>query len=474
MNRIAYSLLFVASLLPAFQAAVADVVIYPASPGLTASDDFTVTVDDKPVDVYRVATLHGDWASFAAFDFSGTVKVTIRSKRPAVAAKILPASFGVVPTIEGDTISFSLDRPRNLTIEVDGIQRVLHLFANPLETDRPKPGDPGVIYFGPGLHEVATLDVPSGSTLYLAGGAVLRAVIPPDEKPIQEKNWHGNKVYRNFIQLAGSSGVTIRGRGVIDLGGLPWHARTAIVLRKTQNVRIEGISVLDAPAWVVAIFESQKIRVDNVKEICRRENSDGVDVCNSRDVLVENCFLRNNDDEVCVKTTAPAPASPSENILVRNCVVWNERARGLGITSETRRDVSNVTFTDCDIIHDFAQGGDCAALAILVSDSGTMRNVRFENIRVHDAKVLICCWIGHDMWGHDAERGHVDGVLFKNITVTGEHFPKSDLVGCDAAHLIENVTFEQLRIQDRTITTLEEGRISVNPFVRNVQVRQTP
>ncbi|MGA2620106.1 MAG: glycosyl hydrolase family 28 protein [Thermoguttaceae bacterium] len=465
------TLLVVLCVLLAARAAAAEVVTYPVTPGMPISGDFKVSADGKPVAVYTVKTLHGESASYGSFDFGGQATVAVHSTRPAAKARILPVSFGLTPAIEGDTITFTLDRPRNLTIEVAGIERVLHLFANPMETSRPKPGDPGVIYFGPGVHDLATLTVSSDTTLYLAGGAVLRGIIPPSEKPIQESNWMHNKVYQNFIQLNGAKNVRICGRGVVDLGGLPWHARTAIVLGDARNVNVEGITFLDAPAWVVAMFGSRDVRVDNVKEICRRENSDGVDVCNSQNVLVENSFLRNNDDEVCVKTTAPAPAQPSRNILVRNCVVWNERARGLGITSETRRDVSDVTFTDCDVIHDFSQNGDCAALAILVSDSGAMRNIRFQNIRVDDVQSLIRCWIGQDMWGHDPQRGHVDGVLFKNISVTGPHFPTSALTGCDATHLIQNVTFDNLRIQGRAIRTQEEGRISTNPFVKNVLFR---
>jgi hypothetical protein len=231
------------------------------------------------------------------------------------------------------------------------------------------------------------------------------------------------------------------------------------------------VIILDAPAWVVAMFGCKDVTVRNVKQICRRENSDGVDVCNTQNALVEDCFLRNNDDEVCVKTTSPAPAQESKNVVVRRCVVWNERARGLGITSETRRDISNVLFQDCDIIHDFSGGGDCASLAILVSDSGTMSNVRFEDIRVEDChNALANCWIGADMWGHDKQRGHVKGVLFKNITATGKPAPASRLTGCDAAHLIEDVTFENLRINDRPVTSLQDGRISVNQFVKDVKV----
>ena len=220
-----------------------------------------------------------------------------------------------------------------------------------------------MIYFGPGVHEVTTLRPKSGQTVYLAGGAVLRAKIAPDEKPVQEKNWRGNKVYAPLIEASGVKGVKVRGRGILDLGPLPWHARTAMWFGDSEDILVEGIIILDAPAWVVAMHNSKNVVVRNVKQICARENSDGVDICNSQDVLVEDCFLRNNDDEVCVKTISPPPAMESKNIVVRRIVVWNDRARGLGITSETRANISNVLFQDCDIIHDFSGGGDCAALA---------------------------------------------------------------------------------------------------------------
>jgi polygalacturonase len=228
--------------------------------------------------------------------------------------------------------------------------------------------------------------------------------------------------------------------------------------------------ILDAPAWVVAMHNSKNVVVRNVKEICARENSDGVDICNSQDVLVEDCFLRNNDDEVCVKTVSPPPASESKNIVVRRVVVWNDRARGLGITSETRANIAHVLFQDCDIIHDLSAGGDCAALAVLVSDSGTMSDIRFEDIRCEDVRnTLVNCWIGADMWGHDKTRGHIKGVTFKDIRVTGSTFPVSKLTGFDEAHVVEDVTFEHLQIQGKPIGDAQAARLQIGAHVRGVK-----
>ena len=368
-------------------------------------------------------------------------------------------------------ITFTVAKPAYLTIEPNGDgERPLHLFVNPPETDLPDPASKDVIYFGPGVHDVTTIRPRNGQTVYLAGGAILRAKIPPDEKPVQEKNWRGNKVYATLIETSGVKGVKIRGRGILDLGPLPWHARTAMWFGDSQDILVEGITILDAPAWVVAMHNSKNVVVRNVKEICARENSDGIDICNSQDVLVENCFLRNNDDEVCVKTISPPPAMESKNIVVRRVVVWNDRARGLGITSETRANISNVLFQDCDIIHNWSQGGDCAALAVLVSDSGTMSDIRFDDIRCEDIRsTLVNCWIGADMWGHDKARGHIKGVTFKDILVTGKVFPVSKLTGFDDAHLIEDVTFERLQIQGKLIGDASAAKLQTNASVHGVK-----
>ena len=114
----------------------------------------------------------------------------------------------------GDTITFTVAKPAHLTIEPNGNgDRPLHLFINSPEADRPDPASKDVIYFGPGVHEVTTIRPKSGQTVYLAGDAILRAKIAPGERPVQEKNWRGNKVYATLIKTAGVKGVKVRGAG---------------------------------------------------------------------------------------------------------------------------------------------------------------------------------------------------------------------------------------------------------------------
>ena len=444
--------------------------------GLHSSPDYKLTVNDRPVAVAATATVLGGPASFASFTVEGKTRVVIQAGREVRSAKILPSSYGKIPKVDIHTIEFEIDRPGQFTVEInDDYARAFHLFANPPEINPPSPTDPNVTYFGPGVHEAENIVLHDGQTLYLAEGAVLRAKLPADMTAQTDNREETSRKIPNFIQVSDARNVTICGRGLVDLSPLPWHACRGLAVRHCSQVRIEGITLIDGPDWVIEISQSNDVHVRNIKQISHRENSDGIDICNSQDVLVEDSFLRNNDDEICVKTMRPAPAQMSSRIIVQNCIIWNERARGLGITGETQRDIDDVLFRNCDIIHDFSLAEDCSALGILICDSGTVSNVRFEDIRVEDVKSkLVLCWVGQDKWSRDAGRGRLDGATFKNITVTGEVIPDLVLAGYNEQHRIENVTFDDLRVQGKLIGDAASGRISCNAFVEGVRFIVAP
>ena len=99
-----------------------------------------------------------------------------RKKVDGLRVRIL--SYKITPDCVGDTVTFSLSRPRNLSVEVNGdIFHNLHLFANPIDKFRPsdkeiqralkKKKGSNLIYFGPGVHNLPddTLFVPLGTTV---------------------------------------------------------------------------------------------------------------------------------------------------------------------------------------------------------------------------------------------------------------------------------------------------------------------
>ncbi len=435
----------------------AQVVTWPAPPGEKAFGGCTVHVEGRPVFVHaatanRSAPGHGikpEEHGFAMFDFTGAAKVVVKAGRKIESATIRPASAGVRAEVSGDTVSFTLARPCKLSIEFDGSEnRPLILFAGAPESypgGVPSPGRPGVRYYGPGVHEAGEIRLADGETLYIAGGAVVR----------------GKVVAHN------AKGVRILGRGILD--GSMWEQwkATMISLNACADVEVRGIVIRDSPGWTVVPSRCERVTVADVKILNYRKNSDGINTVGSRKVVVEDCFVRNYDDSIVVKALEPDMPDP-EDITVRRCVVWCDWGFALGMTYEARTpSIRGLRFADCDVIHAMACRG---ALGVKNGDRATVSDVRFENIRVEDARVqLLELVIDKDMWSKDAERGRIRGVLFKDVSLTGGRFVHSTLAGHDPDHAVEDVTFENLRIHGKLIASADEGKIRVNPHVKNVR-----
>lgn len=400
-------------------------------------------------------------AAYAYFDFDGGVSVKVETASKIESAKILPKSAGIVPEIRGNSLTFKLDRPQNVVVEINGEWiESLQIFANPMEKDVPKPGDPNVIYFGPGVHELHTIFVPDNTTLYIAPGAIIRNTIGEADKPGGVTD-RGVKWYAPSVHLVGKN-IKVRGRGVIDGGLCHTHSRQTMNI-SGENISVEGIIMLDSPTWTLVTDNSKNVSVDNVKIIGRRANSDGIDICQSEDVDVKNCYIRTLDDLVVVKNFVKE--RECKNIHVGKCVLWNQVAHALSVGAEIRGPISNVVFEDCDVLHDIGREW---TLRVYHCDSAPVENVRFENIRVEDAPPkFISLWIGEAIWTKDSERGNIRNVVFKDIDARGKDL-RAELKGFDASHTVSGATFDNVKINGEK---LKASDVVKNEFVENVTVK---
>ena len=444
--------------------------VYPAPDGEPRSSLFTVAIDGHDAFVYpakvsvadeamrakvvddfkHFGDQHAD-AAFVAFDLDATAPadVVVMCPDDVRDAKVLPASANVTADlVDARHVRLHVTAASNLTLEINGdTVRSLHLFANPPERDVPSPTDANVIYFGPGVHEIAEpIDVPAGKTLYLAGGAVLRATSSRREPIVK---LHGSK-------------PALRGRGVIDAGACAIHSRNVVAVLDAQDATVEGVVLLDAPTFHLPVRRSDRVAIQDVKILGFRANSDGIDVCNSRDVSVHDCFVRTADDLVVVKTDAGQ--GDARRLDVRRCVLWNAFAHALSIGAELREPVSDVTFADCDVIHDVGREW---TLRIFHCDDALIERVRFGDIRVAESRKLISLWIGEAVWSRAPARGHIEGVTFEHVACDGGP-ARIDLHGFDAEHAIRGVTFDQVTVAGHAIG---EADVERNAFVSDVSVR---
>jgi len=470
------------------------VKVYPAPDEIELSKAFVVKVEEQNVPVFKTKIPSDEpiprlnptggfgFTSIACFDMNESVTVSVEYPEKVESVKILPTSYGIHPTFEGNKITFQLNKPGHVTVEVNGDwHESLHILANPFEENIPDFNDPNVIYFGPGIHDVTNVTITDGQTIYIAGGAYLRCGVLDNEEEIEIRG-HLRKP-PTFI-LEGKN-VSIRGRGIIDQTTIPKKVRRYTILAQhSNNVTIEGVTIFDPSHWTIPIQSCDSVHVDNIKIIGWRGNADGVDITSSRDVLVENCFMRTFDDAVVIKSFGGY--GEVKNIHTRKCVIWNELAHSLSIGAEVHENISNVLFEDCDVIHDI---GRESALRVYHCDDAIISDVTFDNIRIEEARRLISCWIGKTRWTETEERGHIKNVTFKNIvatsapidtTLTGfqdgsdwkpyiiRNHASMELIGFDEEHLIEAVVFDNVVLDGKKI---QAKNVTSNEFVKDIQFK---
>lgn len=440
-------------------AAPVEVATYPAPAAEVLSSDFQVTAAGKPVSVYTARTLdppfagkewnHGGPYAFASFDTSGSVEVRITSARSLRDTVIRPAGLGIKTRLDSDNVLvLSMPGPRKLSIEPDGKNGPLLLFANPTEDPPPRRGSDSVIYFGPGLHRPGRIEVADNQTLYLAGGAV---------------------VYGGVV--AHGDNIRIAGRGILDSSDSAWEEGPTpeVVTVHGTNVEIGGITIRGASRWTIGLHDSRRVAVRNVK-ICggRVQNDDGIDVCNSQDVLITDCFIRTDDDCVALKGLEfTAPDSNVERITVEDSTLWCDRARIFLLGHESRaKFMRSISLRNLDIIHFmmtpflFQPGEEMVLEGVSVGDVRVHGEGQHELIRVEPTV---------NQYMFNKVPGHVQKTLFRDIRVEGKAGAYGvRLEGPDERHGVDDVTFENVDILGERLAAGSE-RLTVGRFVENVR-----
>ena len=370
-------------------------------------------------------------ASMCSFDFSGEVEVSVTSnKGPIQHVRIRPLSYGIQPQIKGNALSFRLLQPRNISVEVNGdIFHNLHLFANPVDDFVPDKKDTNVIYFKPGVHAVegGKLTVPSGKTIYLAGGAVLMGQVLIE------------KVHD----------VKLMGRGIIDPS-----VKMGVRIANSKNVTVEGIVCTQCSTG-----GSDSVTIRNVKSISYYGWGDGMNVFASNNVLFDGVFCRNSDDCTTVYGTRAGYVGGCRNITMQNSTLWADVAHPILIgthgNSANPEVLENLSYINIDILDQKeAQVDYQGCMSINAGDNNLVRNVRFENIRVEDFRQgqLINIRVFFNKKYCTAPGRGIENVLFKDVTYKGHHANLSTIAGYNETRQVKNIVFENLLINGARIT----------------------
>jgi polygalacturonase len=218
----------------------------------------------------------------------------------------------------------------------------------------------GVVSFKPGQYVTGALFLKSNVNLRVDAGVTLLGSQEDADYPSIFTRVAGIEMKwpAALINVNDARNVKISGAGVIDGQGKKWWDRywalrreyepkglrwasdydaervRLLVVWKSSDVTIENVSLKRSGFWTVQVVYSDHVTVDGIKISDNGgPSTDGVDIDSSSHVLVQNCDMDNNDDDICLKAGRDSDglrvARPTEYIFIRD----NITRRGGGIIS---------------------------------------------------------------------------------------------------------------------------------------------
>lgn len=234
-------------------------VKYVDTPGIVKSTVYTLKVNGQDISVEQFKDV-----SYARFAMSGPVTMMVGTSEPVGTVQISPLRDNIQGTKSGNTVTFTLNRPRKLMVIINHLEKFF-IFADPPEVNPPQPNDPKVSlltkYMRPG-DTVQTAQMQQAiDAVSAAGGGILYV---PDGKFST-----GSFNMKNNVTLYLSSGALIQGPSTpASYATCPMTASSGsnglVCINGVHNVKIMGRRTLAGQGTLVRQQTTHHIRMINV------------------------------------------------------------------------------------------------------------------------------------------------------------------------------------------------------------------
>ena len=490
-------------------------------PGLAPSDQYTVRIRpagskiawknafawqsvckkvDKKSDAY-FENMAGWSHTYVNFETSVPVEVEIsRVNGQAIKTAVVhPNRKARSCNVKNGKALVVLDKPCLVAVDIDGQMdkqdtgmgykgppiHTISIFANPPVIGKPKPGDPGVftvkpgemppiegnwktLYFLPGVHNIGVgFPVHANRQYYIPGDAIVYGTF-------NNQKWEDGHHIRIF-GLGTLSGARLKHPEYV-VPAVPVNQRShydPIEIAGATDTSVEGVTLADSAhhslMLVAGYAPDRPTDVRWVKIFTWRANGDGINPFGN--VLVEDCFIRTQDDSLYVSGRG-----------IRRTVVWNDYNGSAFVLSSLPGSTDRkMVVEDCDVIysragwHHWTGGrvfnmrgegaGACGAGVVF-------RNINIEDPRPTLQQFFICMTVPKPYTNEDNSRkaGDLSGILFQNISLTAPSvIAEPQILWGQKDARIHDLIFENLTVGGKKV--LSQDFFKKNEYVDNLIFR---
>lgn len=315
----------------------------------------------------------------------------------------------------------------------------------------------GCVWVPAGDYLIEPILLRSRVRLHLAAGATLWGVprLEPYERAAGNTAEHdmtitsdqarpgglaGQGVTTGLLEAVDCEQVSLTGEGCIHQQGgafsIPWWtAEKAYPLRRPcrmlrflncRQVRVEGVRIRHSAGWTLTFEDCEDVRVRDISlRNIHCPNADGIDIVDSRNVVVQGCDIFTTDDGICLKSHRPSGLV--ENVHVSGCFI-RTLCNGFKIGTETLGTIRHVIASGLTVYNPENDMNDAqAAVAICCMDGGVVEGISLWQVRARNVQSAFYCRLGqrdfHQRDFRPARAGSIRDIRLADIHATGTVLP---------------------------------------------------
>ena len=264
----------------------------------------------------------------------------------------------------------------------------------------------GRVIVPPGIFLTGNLVLKSGVDLHLEPGSCLMGTNKTSE--------YTGTGRRALIAASNAKNISVSGSGIIDGQGQelmldifkklrsgevkqdtlwlvkrPEVGRALLLFfRNCTDVNVSGVTLKNASNWVQDYRECTNILIDRITvQSTAYWNNDGLDVTDSKNVKITNCFINASDDGICLKSENKD--SSCEDIFIDSCTVRSS-ANGFKLGTAGTGGFKNIKVRNLTVFDTYR-----SAIALESVDGGFLESIDIQNVVAKNTGNAIFIRLGH-------------------------------------------------------------------------------
>ena len=327
----------------------------------------------------------------------------------------------------------------------------------------------GSVTIPPGIYLSGTIVLKNNINLHICKNATLLGSPSLDDYPVYKQNFPSYTdlhIRRSLIFADSQQHIALTGEGTVNGNGTAEafqtnkgndHRRpTMIRLVKCKYVKVQDLFLTQSAHWAQHYLACEDMQISRLRIFSHaNKNNDGMDLDGCNRVTVSDCIIDTDDDGICMKGCSDYSC---KNINISNCVIASH-CNPIKCGTETTSGFENINITNCIVktsvvdhhINGIREGR--SAIALMVVDGGTMRNVNISNIVASGIHTPIYIRLGNRARKHhenapEPQIGSVSNIAIQNLTAVNSGKIACNISGLPNAY-VENVRLENISISSK-------------------------